>query len=147
MLTYLIWGFDYLDGFYDRVETNLLPATLPPIVYYEAVKQKSEARSFDWSDAGFPIFLVLSLLLASEDRYNLNLLGIVLVLIMTSAPWLFIFSILVRAKRMLAIGMVPSAINLTTYWVVSGLSEGLDRQYSLIPLPASRLCSPRGLFS
>ena len=30
MLTYFIWGFDYIEGLYDSVVMNLLPATLPP---------------------------------------------------------------------------------------------------------------------
>ena len=70
-----------------------------------------------------------------RNRYNLDELGINIVVIMTSAPWLFIFGILVRGKRILAIGMVPAAIILMGYWVVSGLSDGMEVEHLLIPLP------------
>ena len=33
MLTYFIWGFDYIDRVYDSVVMNLLPAVLPPMVF------------------------------------------------------------------------------------------------------------------
>ena len=74
--------------------------------------------------------------MAISDRYDLDELGINVVVIMTSSPWLFIFGILVRGKRILAIGMVPAAIILMAYWVVPGFLDGLELQYFLIPLPA-----------
>ena len=135
MLTYFIWGFDYIDRLYDSVVMNLLPAVLPPMVFYEAM-QKREARRFDWSYAGFVFFLGLALLLAISDSYDVDELGINVVVIMASSPWLFIFWILVRGKRILAIGMVPAAIILMVYWVVPGFLDGLKLQYFLIPLPA-----------
>ena len=135
MLTYFIWGFDFINRLYDSVVMNLLPAVLPPMVFYEAMQQKREARRFDWSYAGFASFLGLALLLAISDRYDVHELGINVVVIMTSFPWLFIFWILIRGKRILAIGMVPAAIILMGYWVVTGLSEGMQLEYVLIPLP------------
>ena len=110
MLTYFIWGFDFIDRLYDSVVMNLLPAVLPPMVFCEAMQQKREARRFDWSYAGFASFLGLALLLAISDRYDVHELGINVFVIMTSFPWLFIFWILIRGKRILAIGMVPAAI-------------------------------------
>ena len=136
MLTYFIWGFDYIDRLYDSVLMNLLPAVLPPMVFFEAMQQKREARRFDWLYAGFVVFLGLALLLAISDRYDIDELGINVVVMLASLPWLFIFGILVRGKRILAVGMAPAAIVLMGYWVLPGLSDGLELQYSLIPLPA-----------
>ena len=92
MLTYIIWGFDYIDGLYDSVVMNLLPAVLPPMVFYEAM-QKREARRFDWSYAGFVFFIGLALLLAISDSYDVDELGINVFVIMASSPWLLIFGI------------------------------------------------------
>ena len=136
MLTYFIWGFDYIDRLYDSVVMNLLPAILPPMVFYEALHQEREARRSGWWYGGFVLFLGLALLLAISDKYDVAELGINVVVIMTSSPWLFIFGILVRGKRILAIGMVPAAIILMGYWVVPGFLDGLKLQYFLIPLPA-----------
>ena len=136
MLTYFIWGFDYIDRLYDSVVINLLPAVLPPMVFFEAMQQKREARRFDWLYAGFVVFLGLALLLAISDRYDIDELGINVVVMLVSLPWLFIFGILVRGKRILAVGMAPAAIVLMGYWVLPGLSDGLELQYSLVPLPA-----------
>ena len=138
MLTYIIWGFDYIDGLYDSVVMNLLPAVLPPMVFYEAM-QKREARRFDWSYAGFVFFIGLALLLAISDSYDVDELGINVFVIMASSPWLLIFGILVRGERILAIGMVPAAFILMGYWVVPGLLDGLKLQYFLIPLPVVSL--------
>ena len=135
MLTYFIWGFDYIDQTYDSVVMNLIPAVLPPMVFYEAMRHKSETR-FDWLLAGFVVLLGLALLLAISDRHDFHELGLQIIVIMTSAPWLFIFGMLVRGKRILAIGMAPAAALLMGYWVVLVISEGSGLQYLLIPLPA-----------
>ena len=136
ILTYFIWGFDYISRLFDSVVMNLLPAILPPMVFYEALHQEREARRFRWWYGAFVLFLGLALLLVIGDKYDVDELGINVVVIMTSSPLLLIFVIMVRGKRILAIGMVPAAIILMWYWVVPGLLDGLELQYFLIPLPA-----------
>ena len=136
MLTYFIWGFDHIDRLYDSVVINLLPAYFPPVVFYQAMSQKTETRPFDWLFAGFVVFIFLAVLLAISDKYDFDELGINVVVVMTSAPWLFVFGMLVRGKRILAIGMVPAAALLMGYWVAPVISEGSELQYFLIPLPA-----------
>ena len=136
MLTYFIWGFDYIDRLSDSVVLNLLPVYFPPVAFYQAVRQKPEARRFDWSYFGYIVFMFFALLLAISDRYDLDELGINIVVVMTSAPWLVVFGILVRGKRILAVGMVPAAMLLMTYWVAPAISDGLELHYSLIPLSA-----------
>ena len=136
MLTYFIWGFGHIDRLYDSVVLNLLPAFFPPVAFYQGVRQKPEARRFDWSYFGYMVFMFLALMLAISDEYDLDELGINIVVVMTSAPWLVLFGILVRGKRILAVGMVPAAMLLMAYWVLPGLSKGLEPHYSLIPLSA-----------
>ena len=139
ILTYIIWGFDHIDRLYDSVVLNLLPAILPPMVFYEALHQEREARRFRWWYGEFLLFLGLALLFVIADKYDVDELGINVLVIMASSPWLLIFWILVRGKRILAIGMVPAAIILMGYWVVSGFLDGLELQYFLIPLPVVSL--------
>ena len=136
MLTYFIWGFDHIDRLYDSIVVNLLPAYFPPVEFYQAMRQKPEARRFNWQYAGFAFFLGLALLLAISDRYDLNELGINVVVVMISAPWLVIFWMLVRGKRILVIGMVPAAALLMGYWIAPAISGGAELQYLWIPLPA-----------
>ena len=136
ILTYYIWGFDYINRLADSIVMNLLAAVLPLIVFYEAMHQEREARRCGWRYGGFVLFLGLALLFLIGEKYDVDELGINVFVIMTSSPWLFIFWILVRRKRILAIGMVPAAIILMGYWAVPGLSDGLELQYFLIPLPA-----------
>ena len=139
MLTYFIWGFDYFERLYDRVVMNLLPATLPPLAFFEAMRQKPEGRRFSWWNAGFAFFLALALGLAVSDKFDLDALGLIVVVIMTSSPWLAIFGILVREKRILAIGMVPAAILLMAYWILPAFSSDLELHFFLIPLIAVSL--------
>ena len=136
MFTYFIWGFDHIDQLYDSIVVNLLPAYYPPVEFYEAMRQKPEARRFNWLYAGFAFLLVLMLLLVISDRYDFNEFGINVVVIMISAPWLVIFWMLVRGRRILVIGMVPAAVLLMGYWVAPVIAEGSELQYFLIPLPA-----------
>ena len=135
MFTYFIWGFDHIDRLYNRVVLNLLPAYFPSVAFYQAVRQKPEARRFDWLFAGFVFFIFLAMLLAISDKYDFDELGINVVTVMISTPWLVIFLILVRGRKILAIGMVPAAILLMGYWVAPAISDGLELHYSLIPLP------------
>ena len=136
MLTYFIWGFDHIDRLYDSIVVNLLPAYFPPAEFYRAMRKNPEARRFNWSYAGLICFLVLALLLAISDRYDINELGMNVVSIMLSAPWLVMFWILIRGRRILAIGMAPAAVLLMGYWVAPVISEGSELQYFLFPLPA-----------
>ena len=136
IVTYFIWGFDHINRLYDSIVVNLLPAYFPPVEFYQAMRRNSEARRFNWSYAGFICFLGLALLLVISDRYDFDELGINVVVIMISAPWLVIFWMLVRGKRILVIGMAPAAVLLMGYWVAPVISEGSELQYFLIPLPA-----------
>ena len=136
MFTYFIWGFDHIDRLYDSIVVNLLPAYFPPVEFYQAMRRTPEARRFNWWYAGFIGFLGLALLLVISDRYDFDELGINVVVILISAPWLIIFWMLVRGKRILVIGMVPAAVLLMGYWVAPVISEGSELQYFLIPLPA-----------
>ena len=135
MVTYFIWGFDHIDRLYDSIVVNLLPAYFPPVAFYRGVRQNPEERRFDWLFAGFVFFIFLTVLLAISDKYDLGKLGINIVVVMTSAPWLVIFWMLVRGKRILVIGMVPAAVLLMGYWVTPVISDGSELQYFLIPLP------------
>ena len=136
MFTYFIWGFDHIDRLYDSIVVNLLPAYFPPVEFYQAMRRTPEARRFNWWYAGFIGFLGLALLLVISDRYDFDELGINVVVTLISAPWLIIFWMLVRGKRILVIGMVPAAVLLMGYWVAPVISEGSELQYFLIPLPA-----------
>ncbi len=140
MLTYFIWGFDYVEGLYESIVINLLPVYFPFVEFYQAVRQEPEARKEpkdrknDWWFAGLVFFVFLALLLAISDTYDLRELQNNVVVVMLSAPWLVIFWKLVQGKKILVIGMVPAAVLLVGYWVASGVSDGLESQYLLIPL-------------
>ena len=134
MLTYFIWGFDYVEGLFDSLVMNLLPAALPPLAFVEAMREKSGGRRFSWWNAELASFLLLALALAVSDKFDIDALGINVVVTMTSSPWLVIFVILIREKRILAIGMVPAAVALMVYWVVPLLSSDVELHYFLIPL-------------
>ncbi len=139
--TYFIWGFDYVDRMYDSVVMNLLLAVLPFVAFYQAMQQEDGVPPLNWWQvdpwqAGIAFFLGLFTLLAISNTYDFHELGINIVVIIVSAPWLFIFWILIRSKRILAIGMVPAGILLMMYWVLPGLMGGWELHYTLIPLTA-----------
>ena len=136
LLTYFIWGFDYVDSLYDSVVLNLLPAALPPLAFFEAMRQEPKGRRFSWWNAGLAFFLALGVGLAVSDKFDLDSLGINLVTVMLSSPWLLIFVIFVRDKRILAIGMVPAAFILMAYWSAPVYSSDWELHNLLIPFTA-----------
>ena len=145
-ISYFIWGFDYLDRLYDKVVMTLLPAVLPPLAFFGAMRQERDWRRLDWWYVGFVFFLALAIGLAISEKFDLDALGINVVVIMTSFPWLFIFGKMVRGKRILAIGMVPAGVILMSYWVVSAFSNDLELRYLLISLPAISLITAAWTF-
>ena len=136
LFTYLVWGFDYVDELYDRLVVSLLTAALPLLAFFEAMHQERESRRFSWWNVGVTFFLGLFVLMAFSQKSDHDALGGIAIVTMASSPWLFIFGMLVRRKRILAIGMVPAAIILMAYWVVPELSNDLELHYLLGPLPA-----------
>ena len=136
ILTYFIWGFDHIERLYDSVVLNLLPAALPPLAFFEAMRQEPAGRRFSWWNAGLTFFLALALGIAVSDKFDLDALGFNLVMIMASSPWFVISWILVREKRILAIGIVPAALIVVAYWVAPAFSGELELHYFLIPLTA-----------
>ena len=136
LLTYFIWGFDYINKLYDSVVLNLVPAALPPLAFVEAMRQEPEGHRFSWWNAGLAFFLALGVGLAFSHKFDLDTLGINLVTVMLSSPWLVIFMIFVRDKRILVIGMVPAAIILVAYWSAPAYSNDLELHYLLIPFTA-----------
>ena len=139
LLTYFIWGFDYINKLYDSVVLNLVPAALPPLAFFEAMRQEPEGRRFSWWNVGLAFFLALGVGLAFSDKFDLDTLGINLVTVMLSSPWFVIFVMFVRDKRILAIGMVPAAIILMAYWSAPAYSNDLELHYVLIPFTAVSL--------
>ena len=135
----LVWGFDNIDTLYGRIAMTLLAAALPLLAFLGARHQEGEERRLHWQHVGFVTFLAFALGFAVSDKFDLDVLGINLVVIMISAPFLFIFGRLVREKRILAIGMVPAAMALMAYWVAPALPDDLELQYLLVPLPAVSL--------
>ncbi len=97
--TYFIWEFDHIHRLYDSVVMNLLVAWFPIAAFYEGIHQKDNDRRFSLQYAGIAALSVSILLLAFSNRHELHELGINVVLIMASFPWLFIFWKLVRRKR------------------------------------------------
>ena len=134
LLTYFIWGFDYVNGLYDSIVLNLVPAALPPLAFFEAMRQEPEGRRFSWWNAELAIFLALGVGAAFSDKFDRDTWGINLVAVMLSSPWLVVFGFLVRDKRILAIGMVPAAIILIAYWSAPAYFNNSELQYVLIPL-------------
>ena len=133
MFTYFIWGFDYIDGLFDSVVLNLLPAALPPLAFIEAMSQKPEGRRFRWENAGLTFFLALALGLAFSDKFDLDALGINLLTVTLSSPFVIFFVSLVRDKRILWIGIVPAAGILMAYWALPVYSNDVGLHYVLLP--------------
>ena len=118
IITYFIWGFDYIYRLYDRVVIYLLPVAFSTMVFFEGMRQERKGLRLSWWSVGVVFLLALVLALALSDKFGLYSLRLNIAMVMLSYPWLVIFGILVREKRILAIGMVPTAIILMAYWVM-----------------------------
>lgn len=84
--------------------------------------------------------------LAVSDKFDLDTLEFNLVAVMLSSPWVVIFVILVREKRILTIGIVPAAIILMAYWAAPAYSNDEELQYILFPFTAVSLVTAAWTF-
>ena len=132
-------GFYNIDGLYGKFVMPLLAAALPLLAYLGARHQVREEHRLNRRTLGSVVFLAFTLGLADSAKFDFEALGINLVVIMISSPFLFIFWCFVREKRILAIGMAPAAVALMAYWVAPALSDDLELRYFLVPLPAVSL--------
>ena len=136
MFSYFIWSFDYINRLYDSVVLNLLPVFFPLVAFYEGIHQKPNARRFSWGYAAMAASIVSILLLAFSDRYGNDDLGVNVLAITQSSPLLIAFWMLIRRRKVLAVGMVPAAFILMGYWVAPGISDGFELKLFLISLMA-----------
>ena len=132
IVTYCIWGFDYIDGLYNSVVLNLFAAMLPSSTFIEVMSQKPEGRRFSWENAVLTSFLALALVLAFSEKFGLDGLRLNVGMMMLSYPWLVIFWIFVRDKNILAIGMVPAALLLIALWIDPAFYSEFGLHYVLI---------------
>ena len=123
MLAYLIWGFDYVGDLNDRIVLSVIPALLVPMVFWEAMRQEQGSPQFSLSYGVYTLFTGLLVVVAVSDKFDLELLGVNAIVMMASSPWLLIFWMLARQKRLLVIGMVPAAILLMAYFVLTRSSD------------------------
>ena len=144
--TYFIWEFDHIYRLYDRIVINLFVAVFPPIAFFEAMHQKRKGLRISLWGVGFALLPALLTAIAVGDKFDIDVLEINAAMVMLSYPWLVIFRMLVRQKRILAIGMVPAAIILIAYWVMPTLSRELKWLDFLIPLPAVSLVTAAWTF-
>ena len=136
MLAYLIWGFDYVGDLNDRIVLSVIPALLVPMVFWEALRQEQGSPQFSLSYGVYTLFTGLLLVVAVSDKFDLELPGVNAIVMMASSPWLLIFWMLARQKRLLVIGMVPAAILLMAYFVLPEALTNRNFDYLLFPLPA-----------
>ena len=132
MIAYFTWGFEIIEGLYDRLAMSLIPAILPPITFVEGLYRKEEDRRFNWVYVAFVVFLGLALVIALSDRLAFDLLGLYAVVAMVSSPFVVLFVMLIQEKKLLAIGMIPAAVILIALLVVSQLPSG--EYLNLLPL-------------
>ena len=130
LFTYLMWWFDYVEGFYDRVVLNLIAVALPLLAFFEAVREKG--RRFSWQTAWLTLWIAVVVGLAVSNKFGIPAVGINLVVLAISMPWLGTFWILVRRRGILAVGIVPAAIMSMVYLAAQIFSN--DPEYLLLPL-------------
>ena len=134
IFTILIWSFDHISALDDRILLTLLFAVIPPLTFLDAMGGKTKSRQFDWWFLALVLFLSFALVIATSDKFDLDALGINAVFVIVSSPFLVIFFILIRRKRLLAIGMVPTAILLMANTILSELPPDQRLNYILVPL-------------
>lgn len=130
----LIWSFDHISTLDDRIFLTLLFALVPLFTFLDAMGRKAKSRHFDWWFLALVLFLGFALVIATSDEFGLDALGINAVVVLVSSPFLVMFFIMIRRKRLLAIGMVPAAGLLMANTILSELPPDQRLNFILVPL-------------
>ena len=131
----LMWFPDLIDGTSTRVLLMLLYAVIPLSALFDTSDDRAERRQFIWWNLGFVLLILGLLLIAMSDRFNWPLLGMNVLFVMISAPFLLVFAILIRGTPLTGVALVPSTIVAVVYLTIPGDSSAIRIELLLIPLP------------
>ena len=134
LFTAFIWSYDPIGGVYNKALLNLV-YTMVPLSTLLETKDARASRRFDWWHFVFVLVNLAFLLIAISDKLDRPLLGLNVFLVLMSALSLLIFGDLVRRTPLLGVALVPFAIIVEAFLVVTVSSDGLMLEYLLIPLP------------
>ena len=135
MFTALIWFPDLIDGTSNRILLVLLYAAIPLSALLETTDDDAERRRFLWWNLGFVVLNLGLLLIAISNQFDWPLLGVNVLFMMLSAPFLLVFVALIRGTPLTGVSLVPSTIVAAVYLAIQGESSGIRIEHLLLPLP------------
>ena len=135
MFTALIWFPGAIEDTSSRIMLVLLYAAIPLSTLLETTDKAAERRRFFWWNLGFVLLNLGLLLMAISNEFDWPLLGVNVLFIMISAPFLLVFVLLIRGTPLTGVALVPSTIVAAAYLAISENSSGLRPEHLIVPLP------------
>ena len=110
LFTALIWFPDLIDGMSNRILLVLLYAAIPLSALLETTDDGAERRRFIWWHLGFGLLNLGLLLMAISNKFDWPHLGVHVLLIMISSPFLLVFAVVIWRTPLIGVALVPSTI-------------------------------------
>ncbi len=141
MFTALMWFPGVLEGTSNRVLLVLLYAAIPLSALLEKKDAPVERRRFLWWNLGFGLLNLGLLLMAMSNRWDWPHVGVYVLFLMISAPFLLAFAVMIRGTPLTGVALIPSTIVAALYLAIPEDSSSVRLEDLPIQLPVVLLGS------
>ena len=135
MLAILVWHFDLPDGLFQQIVVTLLYSVIPVLLLVGTPGSSPQLHLPAWGIRGLVLLFLGILLFQISDQLNFSELRNAIMVVLVTAPFLWIFGVLIRRKPLLGVALTPAMIVAMIYLGLEVLPAGQRLNLLLIPLP------------
>ena len=151
MFIALVWYTGLVDELSVRIILTLLYTLIPLSTLLHASRTGAERRKLSVGSIGLQSAILAALLLGLSVKFDWPGLGLIVALLLTLAPYLWLFLFLIRRAPLLGVALVPAMVMAEAFLVIPlTISEGVRLESLLLPLfvilPLSIVWSVAGHF-
>ena len=135
ILSLLVWYLGLIEDFSSQVALTLLYSIIPLSLFISPTRDPSGYRKTRWGIYGITLFLLSAFVLTLAGKHEQPVLGLNVIALTVSLPFIIFCWILVWKKRLLLVAIFPSGILAMVYFIFDFLPDGARLNYALLPLP------------
>ena len=135
ILLLLIWYLSFIEDFSSQVALTLLYSIIPLSLFISPTRDPSGYRKTRWGICGITLFLFFALVLTLADKHDQPVLGLNVIALTASLPFIIFCWIIARIKRLLLVAIFPSGLLAMVYFIFGFLPDEARLNNALLPLP------------
>ncbi len=127
----IIWYLGSIDELSTRIAMSVFAAIMPAVAFLSEPKPQKSIKELLW----FALFMVLVLLLATGQKFNLGILSSNTIMLFGSLPWCWLVWKLIGGSLFLLTGLILEFAVMMIYWVAAPSEVVGHLDVLLLPLP------------